>query len=109
MKELKWVGTTKKRLKKFPDLARREAGEQLWRVQTGRDPLDWKPMSEVGPGTKEIRIHKPHEHRVIYVASFPEGVYALHAFEKKTQQTAKQDIEIARENYAEIQKDREKK
>ena len=34
--------------------------------------------------TKEIRVHTGREHRVIYIASFAEGVYVLHAFEKNT-------------------------
>ena len=54
----------------------------------------------------EIRIHQPHEHRVIYVATFPEGVYVLHAFEKKSQQTPQKDIAIARANYDAIKKSR---
>lgn len=33
--------------------------------------------------------------RVIYVATFADAVYVLHAFPKKTRQTAKQDIELA--------------
>jgi phage-related protein len=33
--------------------------------------------------------------RVIYVASFGNVVYVLHAFQKKTQQTAKRDVELA--------------
>ncbi|WP_084191310.1 type II toxin-antitoxin system RelE/ParE family toxin [Algiphilus aromaticivorans] len=35
-------------------------------------------------------------HRAIYLATRPEGVYVLHAFQKKTQKTAKADIEFAR-------------
>ncbi len=108
LKELIWIGTTRKRLKRFPQIARREAGEQLWRVQTGKEPADWKPMPAIGPGAIEIRIHKPHEHRVIYISTLPEGIYVLHAFEKKTRQTANKDIEIARTNYAKMQKERKK-
>ncbi len=33
--------------------------------------------------------------RVIYVATFADVVYVLHAFEKKTRQTAKRDVELA--------------
>ena len=34
--------------------------------------------------------------RVIYVATFADVVYVLHAFQKKTQQTAKRDLELAK-------------
>lgn len=66
-------------------------------------------MHTIGPGVREIRVHKPHEHRVIYVAQFEECIYVLHAFEKKTGQTAKHDIEIARAAYAEIQRQLEER
>ena len=32
--------------------------------------------------------------RVIYVASFPTAIYVLHAFEKKSRKTARQDLEL---------------
>lgn len=61
-------------------------------------------MPSIGPGAVEIRIHDPHEHRVVYVAKFADAVYVLHAFEKKTQKTAQKDLDIARTAYAERKK-----
>jgi phage-related protein len=40
--------------------------------------------------------------RVLYVAKFTEVVYVLHAFQKKTQKTRKEDIELARIRYRQI-------
>ncbi len=65
-------------------------------------------MASVGQGAIEIRIHKPHEHRVIYAAKFEDAVYVLHAFEKKTQKTPEKDLKIARAAYAEIKKHEDK-
>ncbi len=45
-------------LRAFPETARREVGYQLDRVQRGLDPEDWKPMSSVGSGVREVRIHE---------------------------------------------------
>ena len=59
-------------------------------------------MSEVGVGVREIRIRILGEWRVLYVAKFPEAVYVLHAFQKKTQKTRKEDIELARKRYRQI-------
>ena len=73
------------------------AGHQLHRVQMGLEPDDWKPMPSVGQGVYEIRIHTAVEHRVFYIARFPEGIYVLHAFEKKTQRTRQADIDIGKE------------
>lgn len=47
-------------------------------------------------------MHESGEYRVLYVAKFAEGVYVLHAFEKKTRQTRVADIELARINLAKV-------
>ncbi len=59
-------------------------------------------MTEVGAGVREIRIHVLGEWRVLYVAKLAEAVYVLHAFQKKTQKTRKEDIELARKRYRQI-------
>ena len=61
------------------------------------EPNDWKPMPSIGPGVQEIRVHTDLEHRVFYIAKFSEGVYFLHAFEKRTRRTLKRDVELARD------------
>jgi phage-related protein len=43
-------------LRDFPQDARREAGHELYQVQKGLDPSDWKPMPTIGAGVREIRI-----------------------------------------------------
>lgn len=87
-------------------LARRVAGFQLRRVQQGLEPNDWKPMSSIGPGTCEIRVRTGLEHRVFYVATFAEGVYVLHAFEKRTRATSKRDLNLAKSRYRALVADR---
>lgn len=108
IKPLLWVGKTREAIKAFPESARREAGHQLHRVQHSLKPSDWKPMTSVGPGVIEIRLHRPFEHRVLFVAKFQEGIYVLHAFRKKTQKTPKRDLEIAIKAYGEILQRRKK-
>jgi phage-related protein len=72
-------------------------------VQRGELPDDFKPMPPIGAGVQEIRIWDDSEtYRVIYTARLLAAVYVLHAFQKKTQTTAKQDIEIARTRYREL-------
>jgi len=57
MKDLRFIGTSLEDLSRFPAEAKRAAGFELWQVQNGLDPSDWKPMSSVGVGVREIRIH----------------------------------------------------
>jgi phage-related protein len=55
-----------------------------------------KPMKSVGPGVREIRVRDAAgAFRVIYIATWADAVYVLHAFQKKTQQTSKRDLMIA--------------
>jgi phage-related protein len=74
----------------------------LRRIQQGLEPNDWKPMPTVGPGVQEIRIHTGLEHRVFYVAKFAEGVYVLHAFEKRTTKTPKRELELGRDRFRDL-------
>jgi phage-related protein len=95
-KALFWLGTSRADLAAFPDDARRVSGFQLRRVQQGLAPNDWKPMTRVGPGVREIRVHTALEHRILYVATFADGVYVLHAFEKRSRATKPSDLQLAR-------------
>ncbi len=87
----------------FPLHARKEAGVQLHMVQQGLEPHDWKPMAHVGQGVREIRIRdEAGVFRVLYVTRIEDAVYVLHAFQKKTQQTAKRDIDLAVERLKDL-------
>jgi len=104
MKQLSFVGSCLDDLRNFPDEARRAAGFELYAVQCGLEPSDWKPIQTIGTGVREIRIHVLGEWRVIYVAKLKDAVYVLHAFRKKTQKTSSKDIELARQRYKLITK-----
>ena len=63
-----------------------------------------KPMPTVGVGVYEIRVHVLGEWRVMYVARFEQSVYVLHAFQKKTQRTRKEDLELAARRYRDLER-----
>lgn len=99
MKPLCFVGSSLDDLSRFPTAAKRLAGFELWQVQNGLEPSDWKPMAQVGLGVREIRIRVGGTWRVLYVTKFEDTVYVLHAFGKKTQRTPQADIELAARRY----------
>jgi len=102
MKAVRFVGSAKQELSAFPDAARLRAGHELFMVQVGREPDDWKAMMSVGKGACEIRVRvAAGQYRVIYVATFRTAIYVLHAFQKKSEKTAGSDIELARRRYRE--------
>ncbi len=105
-KPIRWVSSALEDLRKFTVNAKREAGYQLYRIQGGLTPTDWKPMSSVGRGVYEIRIRGGRDYRVFYVAAFEEAVYVLHAFEKRTQKTRAADIELGKKRLAAVQRAR---
>jgi predicted XRE-type DNA-binding protein len=53
VKLLLWLGDSRRRLRDFPQLARQRAGFELFEVQQGQEPSDWKSMRTVGDGVKE--------------------------------------------------------
>jgi phage-related protein len=103
MKAIVWMGSSREDLKRFPEAAQDSLGFELYRVQCGLDPKDWKPMTSVGPGVREIRVRdEAGIFRIIYLATRPEGVYVLHCFQKKTPQTSRADLELATKRFKAI-------
>ena len=103
MKPLRFVGDSLKCLREFPADAKQDAGYQLDKVQRGEQPIDFKPMPSIGKGVEELRVRdESGAYRVIYTARLPDAVYVLHAFQKKTQATAKRDVELAKSRYEEL-------
>jgi len=105
VKPLVFLGDSLARIRAFPEGARRDAGYQLERVQRGLDPDDWKPMKTVGVGAREIRVRDASgAYRVIYIATYRDAVYVLHAFVKKTQRTPQLQLELAASRLKELKR-----
>lgn len=63
-------------------------------------------MPTIGRGVREIRVREVSgAFRVIYVAKFVDAVYVLHCFQKKTQKTAQQDLDLAARRYRDLLKE----
>ncbi|MEA2708529.1 MAG: hypothetical protein QOF78_1130 [Phycisphaerales bacterium] len=97
------MASTRREMAELPDEARNLAGFELFTVQCGRAPADFKPMGTVGAGVYELRVCTRHEHRVFYVAKFAEAVYVLHVFEKRTRKTSERDLKLGQRRYREMQ------
>ncbi len=107
IKPVTFLGDSLVRVRAFPREARRAVGYQLDRVQRGLEPDDWKPMSAVGPGVREIRVRdRVGAFRVIYLATMAEAVYVLNAFQKKSRQTPRLEIQLAAGRLRELKRRR---
>ncbi len=106
VKALVWLGSSRTDVWGFPDDARQVIGHELFQVQRGLQPSSWRPMPSVGPGVVELRVHLKAAFRVLYVAKFEEGIYVLHAFQKRTRRTARVDVELARKRLRDLEQQR---
>ena len=93
-----WEGSSLDDLRQFPEPAKHSVGFQLFRVQSGEMPQDWKPLKNLGKditGVYEIRVAvDTNIYRTAYVTKFGGTVAVLHCWQKKTQATSKSDVDI---------------
>ena len=100
LKPVTFLGSSRDDLREMTESVRHAIGVELMTVQLGGTPTDFKPIPSVGAGAYEIRIRDvAGAFRTVYVAKFADSIYVLHAFQKKTQKTAKGDLELARRRY----------
>ncbi len=72
-------------------------GFELYALQRGFPPSDFKAMSSVGIGVNEIRVRgEDGIARCFYATKYLNRILVIHEFEKKTQKTAQADIELGR-------------
>jgi phage-related protein len=103
IKPVHFWGTAREDLRKLNEDVRETLGFQIYKLQQGLLPDDWKPMPGLGAGVNEVRAREGGDaYRLIYVARFSEAIYVLHAFQKKTGKTSRRDVAIARERYRQL-------
>ncbi|USX25796.1 type II toxin-antitoxin system RelE/ParE family toxin [Oxalobacteraceae bacterium OTU3CINTB1] len=106
MKKLAFVGDSLKQIRNFAGDAMQDVGFQLHKVQIGEQPDDFKPMPTIGTGVEELRVwDESGTYRVVYTARFQDTVFVLHAFQKKTEQTAQSDIDLAKKRYKQVKEE----
>lgn len=103
MKEITFLGNSLDCIREFPTEIRQQSGYELHKVQNGDMPTDFKPMPTIGCGVIEIRLRDENgAFRIIYTAKIENMIYVLHAFQKKTQRTSQQDLNLAKQRLNEI-------
>jgi phage-related protein len=95
---LDWVGVSKRDFLQFPEPAKAEMGNALGIAQFGGKHPAAKPWRGQGAGVFEIvEDHDGNAYRAIYTVRFPEVIYVLHAFQKKSPKgikTARRDVDL---------------
>ncbi len=94
---IKWEGDSLEEIRSWPKDIRENIGGDLDRLERNEEPLDFRPMGRSLPGVSELRDRdEDFWYRLFYW--FHAGwIYVLHCFRKKTNQTSRGDLEIARQ------------
>jgi phage-related protein len=108
-KPLDWIGSSKRDFLGFPSAVQDEMGNALGLAQFGGKHPKAKPWKGRGAGIFEIvEDHRGDTYRAIYTVRFPEVVYVLHTFQKKSPKgirTARSDIELIERRLRVAQRD----
>ena len=105
-----WISSSRRDLRALPQDVRRGIGQALYAAQQGVTDPAAKPLKGFG-GTRVMEIverYRTDTYRAVYTARFPNAVYVLHAFQKKSKRgiaTAKADIDLIRKRFAEAERD----
>ena len=102
-KPVVWLGASRAAVRTFPEAPRQIVGHELFQVQQGLEPSNWKPMPSVGAGVLELRVQVGGAFRVLYVATFADAIYVLHAFEKRSRRAPQVDLDLARKRLRDLQ------
>lgn len=99
MRDLFWVGDSKKRLLEFPDSVQQEIGYTLEGVQSGITPYKAKPLKGFSGVYEIVSDYVRNTYRAVYVLNLGDLIYVLHCFQKKSTRgikTPKKEIDLIR-------------
>jgi phage-related protein len=98
---LYWVGSSKRDLMGLPDAVIDVFGYAFYLAQIGRKHERAKPLKGFGSaGVLEVvEDREGNTYRGVYTVRFPERVFVLHVFQKKSKQgvaTPKEEVDLIR-------------
>ncbi len=102
MKELFWLGSSKKDLKAMPSDVQDTFGYALHEAQIGKKHKQAKPLKGFGSAgiLEVIEDLDSNTFRAVYTVKFGDAIYVLHCFQKKSThgiETPKPDKDIIRD------------
>lgn len=114
MKPVRWVGSSRKDLRSFPALARRDIGQALYAAQCGEEYPTVKSLKGFG-GRSVLEIVASEEgstYRAVYTVRFQDAIYVLHTFQKKSKKgiaTPQKEIDLIQRRLAAAEQDYRKR
>jgi phage-related protein len=110
LKPVRWVGSARSDLKRFPKPVQRHVGQALYAAQCGEEYPSVKALAGFG-GRNILEIVAAHEgnaYRTVYTVCFHSAIYVLHAFQKKSRKgiaTPLQELRLVKQRLAAAEKD----
>jgi len=110
LKAVRWVGSSLRDLRTFPEAVRRDIGQALFTAQQGGLDPAAKPLKGFG-GASVVEIvaaYRGDAWRAVYTVKFGNVIYVLHVFQKKSTSsiaTPTRDIDLIQRRLAEAQRD----
>jgi phage-related protein len=110
LKPVRWVGSSQRDLRSFPQPVRSAVGHAIYAAQKGQTDPAAKPLKGFG-GRNIMEIvadHRGDTWRAVYTVRFRNAVYVLHAFQKKSKSgiaTPKKELELIQQRLAEAERD----
>ena len=106
-KPLAWWADTLTVLRSFPEGVQDDIGHGLSQVQAGAMPARFSPLPQIGKGAFEVKVDEAGEaYCTLFIARFPEAVYAFLSMHKKSKRGKRLPREVAataRQRYKDIE------
>ncbi len=91
IKPVSWLANTKQELSGLPEDVKDEVGQALFEAQNGGRHSQVKPLRGYGDASvlEVVSDYSGDTFRVVYTVRWPERIYVLHVFQKKSKSGAK--------------------
>jgi phage-related protein len=104
-----WVGSSRRDLRGFPREVRRDIGQALYAAQQGETDPAVKPLRGFGGGSvlEIIARYRGDTWRAVYTVRYPEAIYVLQAFQKKSKSgiaTSRKDVALIHQRLSEAER-----
>lgn len=108
LKELIWVGSTKKDLSSFSEDIQDDMGYGLYLAQIGEKHKNAKVLKGFGNASiiEMISLDESGTYRTVYTVAMSKAICILHVFQKKSKygiETPKQDIDLIKSRLKQAQ------
>jgi len=104
-----WIGSSRKDLRKFPRVVRRDFGQALYAAQQGETDPSAKPLRGFGGGSvlEIVTNYDGNTWRAVDTVRYSDAIYVLHAFQKKSKKgiaTPQKEVDLIRQRLTEAER-----